>query len=183
MLFIHTLRTKSDVQSTTHTVKHLNFQVGENFRAKVVMNKNVCCVQRPQEITSTLGKSLLYLAYKASQYFVIDSKGVKCLGMTQTGDHGGETIEEIDSALFAFSPSRKFSNPDKIKSPICDAGLVHQVSFLRLISLQCLLLTIVAVFYLSGISIKCSRAAKYEMMHCTKEAKLYKNVLYFILRL
>ena len=50
--------------------------------------------------------------------------------MTQTGDHGGETVDEIDSALFAFSPSGKFSQADSVASPNCDNGLVHQVNFI-----------------------------------------------------
>lgn len=49
--------------------------------------------------------------------------------MTQTGDHGGETTEEIDSALFAFSKSGKFSETNNLQSENCAAGLVHQVSF------------------------------------------------------
>ena len=48
-------------------------------------------------------------------------------GMTRTGDHGGETIEEIDSALFVFSRNGKFAKPSEIDSANCDNGLVHQV--------------------------------------------------------
>ena len=47
--------------------------------------------------------------------------------MTRTGDHGGETPEEIDSALFALSKKGKFALTNDITFPNCDNGLAHQV--------------------------------------------------------
>ncbi|XP_076801113.1 GPI ethanolamine phosphate transferase 3, catalytic subunit-like [Clavelina lepadiformis] len=55
-------------------------------------------------------------------------------GMTQTGDHGGETLEEVDSALFAFHPGGKFSRRQLKNQNSCYADLIQQIDLVPTIS-------------------------------------------------
>ncbi|CAK8676627.1 unnamed protein product [Clavelina lepadiformis] len=55
-------------------------------------------------------------------------------GMTQTGDHGGETLEEVDSALFAFHPGGKFSRRQLKNQNSCYADLIQQIDLVPTMS-------------------------------------------------
>ncbi len=41
-------------------------------------------------------------------------------GMTNTGDHGGDSLDELDSALFVYSPSKITASPSQKVNFICN---------------------------------------------------------------
>ena len=57
--------------------------------------------------------------------------------MTQTGDHGGDSDDEINAALFAYSPLGTFRGSwrneefqNQVNNELCEAGTIQQVYFL-----------------------------------------------------